>query len=538
MTETDPEKRLIGYACISTYGQMLDTQLSRAHLRRRRRSGIGRLTDPTAAAQLWLRAGSSCPIAVIARYARPAVGSVLILAQWREQTGNRSPAREAALSGERVERRLAAILAADVAGYSRLMGEDEAGTLARLQAHRRELIDPKIAEHKGRIVKTTGDGILIEFASVVDAVPARSRCSGGWPSAMPARPSTQRIEFRIGINLGDVIVEDDDIYGDGVNVAARLGGLAEPGGICVSGTCSRPGPRQARSARFEDLGEQALKNIARPVRVYRVGSAPLRTPATSPVAAVQRLPLPDKPSIAVLPFQNMSGDPEQEYFADGMVEEIITALSPHPLAVRHRPQFELHLQGPGRRCEAGRARAGRALCARRLGAQGRQPGAHHRAADRRRQPARISGPTASTARSKTCSTFRTRSRRASPASSSRRCRPPRPPARPPARPTISPPTTSICAPMRCSCRRQGKSPRRSVCWSRRSRAIRVTGRHSPGRRSAVIRLFMTTGAKIRRRTVGRASILRGGPSKWPATTRASSPMPPSRWPISARTSAP
>jgi len=221
-------------------------------------------------------------------------------------------------------RRLAAILAADVAGYSRLMGVDEEGTLERLKALRREVVDPKIAEHYGRIVKTTGDGVLVEFASVVDAV----RCAVAVQQAMLERNTEvvadNRIELRIGINLGDVIVEGDDLYGDGVNIAARIEALAEPGGVFVSNTV-HDHVRDRLPLAFEDLGEQQVKNIARPVRVYRVrdvGGA-----ANSPSAFQPALPLPDKPSIAVLPFQNISGDPEQEYFADGMVEEIITALS-------------------------------------------------------------------------------------------------------------------------------------------------------------------------------------------------------------------
>src|SRR6516225_6635824 len=219
-------------------------------------------------------------------------------------------------------RRLAAILAADVAGYSRLMGAEEEGTLERVKALRRELLDPMIAEHHGRIVKTTGDGLLVEFASVVDAV----RCAVEVQQAMPERntglAADNRIELRIGINLGDVIVEGDDLYGDGVNVAARIEALADTGGVFVSNTvhdhvCDR------LPFVFEDLGEQEVKNIARPVRVYRVRD--LGTAVKAPAPAVPALPLPDKPSIAVLPFANMSGDPEQEYFADGMVEEIITA---------------------------------------------------------------------------------------------------------------------------------------------------------------------------------------------------------------------
>jgi len=221
---------------------------------------------------------------------------------------------------ERVERRLAAILAADVAGYSRLMGEDEAGTLARLRTHRRELIDPEIAEHKGRIVKTTGDGILIEFPSVVEAVACALAIQRGMGERNSATPEHQRIAFRIGINLGDVIVEDGDIHGDGVNVAARLETLAEAGGICVSAVVHDQVQGRLDCA-FDDLGEPELKNIARKVRVYRV------RPAGEPLATGSPLALPDKPSIAVLPFANISGDPEQEYFADGMVEEIITALS-------------------------------------------------------------------------------------------------------------------------------------------------------------------------------------------------------------------
>jgi adenylate cyclase len=219
-------------------------------------------------------------------------------------------------------RRLAAILAADVAGYSRLMGADEEGTLERLKALRRELVDPKIAEHKGRIVKTTGDGLLVEFASVVDAV----RCAVEVQQAMPERntgvAADNHIELRIGINLGDVIVEGDDLYGDGVNIAARIEALADAGGVFVSNTV-HDHVRDRLPFAFEDLGEQQVKNIARPVRVYRVrdASAAVKSPATPALA------LPDKPSIAVLPFANMSGDPEQEYFADGMVEEIITALS-------------------------------------------------------------------------------------------------------------------------------------------------------------------------------------------------------------------
>ena len=219
-------------------------------------------------------------------------------------------------------RRLAAIIAADVAGYSRLMGADEEATLAELKAIRRELSDPKVKEHRGRIVKTTGDGLLIEFASVVDAV----RCAVDVQRAMAERnvdvPPDRRIELRMGINLGDIIKDGRDIFGDGVNVAARLEALAEPGGICVSRVV-RDQVRDKLAFSFEDMGEQQVKNIARPVHVYRVL-------IDKPASAKALLPLPDKPSIAVLPFQNMTGDAEQDYFVDGVVEEIITAISRLP----------------------------------------------------------------------------------------------------------------------------------------------------------------------------------------------------------------
>ena len=220
-------------------------------------------------------------------------------------------------------RRLAAILAADVAGYSRLMGADEEGTHERLKAHLAQLVDPKIKEHRGRIVKNTGDGFLAEFASVVDAVRCAVEVQRGMIDREPEMPDDQRIRLRIGINLGDVIAEEHDIFGDGVNVAARLEALAEPGGICVSRVV-RDQIRDKLDFSFDDMGEQHVKNITRPVHVYRIEFG-RRPPA--PTSAAPVLALPDKPSIAVLPFQNMSGDREQEYFSDGMVEEIITALS-------------------------------------------------------------------------------------------------------------------------------------------------------------------------------------------------------------------
>jgi adenylate cyclase len=228
-------------------------------------------------------------------------------------------------------RRLTAILAADVAGYSRLMGADEEGTLAALKALRRELADPKIKEHRGRIVKTTGDGLLIEFASVVDAV----RCAVEVQREMAERNAEvapeRRIEFRMGINVGDIIKDGRDIYGDGVNVAARLEALAEPGGICVSRVV-RDQVRDKLDFAFEDMGEQQVKNIVRPVRVHRVllSTRPGPSKPIAGTATRTSLVLPDKPSIAVLPFTNMSSDPEQEFFADGIAEDVITALSRYP----------------------------------------------------------------------------------------------------------------------------------------------------------------------------------------------------------------
>jgi adenylate cyclase len=223
-----------------------------------------------------------------------------------------------------LERRLAAILAADVVGYTRLMGADEAGTLRHLTGLRQDVLEPLIAKHHGRVVKLMGDGLLVEFASVVDAL----TCAVAWQNDVAAQEAEtdedRRLQFRIGINLGDVIVEGDDIHGDGVNVAARLEGLAEPGGVCMSRTVFNHVKGKVELD-FEDLGEQTLKNVAEPVSVYRIAVDGSGTAAASPAKAP--LPLPDKPSIAVLPFTNMSGDPEQEHFSDGITENIITNLS-------------------------------------------------------------------------------------------------------------------------------------------------------------------------------------------------------------------
>jgi adenylate cyclase len=229
-------------------------------------------------------------------------------------------------------RRLAAILAADVVGYSHLMGADEEGTHERFKAHLRELIDPKIREHHGRVVKTTGDGVLAEFASVVDAV----RCAAEIQRAMADRDldlaAERRLRFRIGVNVGDVIVDGDDIYGDGVNIAARLEGLAEPGGICVSGSVrDHIGDRLPYT--FEDMGEQTVKNIARPVRVYAwrpEGTAGAPTTSASSAASTQPPGAAPRLSIVVLPFANLGNDPEQQYFADGITEDLTTDLSRIP----------------------------------------------------------------------------------------------------------------------------------------------------------------------------------------------------------------
>jgi adenylate cyclase len=241
----------------------------------------------------------------------------------------------------RVERRLAAILAADVAGYSRLMGNDEEGTLAALKACRRELIDPKVAEHRGRIVKTTGDGALVEFASAVDA----TRCAMEIQRAMAERcaaiPEDRRVEFRIGINVGDIIIDESDIYGDGVNIAARVESLARPGAICLSENAYNQ-IKGKLALDVSDMGEQHLKNIAQPVRVFSVrpNGAPER-PA---------LVLPDKPSIAVLPFQNIEWRSRAGILRRRRGGRHHYGAVARTLVIRNRAQFELHLQGPrGRR---------------------------------------------------------------------------------------------------------------------------------------------------------------------------------------------
>ena len=227
---------------------------------------------------------------------------------------------------DRVDRRLAAIWAGDIAGYSRLMGVDEEGTLRQLKAHRKELVDPKITEHRGRIVKTTGDGMLVEHVSVVDAVRCAVDIQRGMIDRNANVPADKRIEFRIGLNVGDIIIDGDDIFGDGVNVAARLEALADPGGIMVS-SIVHDQVRDKLSFGFDDMGEQTVKNIARPIGVHRVSLAESTPSATFKSTAAAEPSVANRPSIAVLPFANMSGDTEQEYFADGISEDIITGLS-------------------------------------------------------------------------------------------------------------------------------------------------------------------------------------------------------------------
>jgi len=224
------------------------------------------------------------------------------------------------MAEERAQRRLAAILAADVVGYSRLMAEDEAGTLAALKLRRREVLAPLVNQHGGRIFKLMGDGVLVEFPSVVDAVQCAVAVQKEMAGANAVLPANKQVLLRIGVNLGDVMVEGSDLYGDGVNLAARLEGLAEPGGICLSETAHHHVASKLRLG-YRDLGEQSVKNFDRPVRVYSVGTEP------APAGSQATGPMRDKPAIVVLPFANMSGDPEQEFFADGLTEDVITELS-------------------------------------------------------------------------------------------------------------------------------------------------------------------------------------------------------------------
>jgi len=230
------------------------------------------------------------------------------------------------LPNERVERRLAAVLAADIAGYSRLIGLDEERTVAQLKAFRKTLVDPAVAAHRGRIVKSTGDGVLVEFGSAVDAARCAIEIQREMASKNAGIPPEFRIEFRIGIHVGDIIIDDDDIFGDGVNIAARLEGIAKPGGVCISDDAQRQ-IRGKIDVVFDDIGLQSLKNIAEPMRSWHVQLGDGYAPASSSFSKVQELTLPDKPSIVVLPFDNMSAEPGQDYLADGIVEAITATLS-------------------------------------------------------------------------------------------------------------------------------------------------------------------------------------------------------------------
>ena len=273
-----------------------------------------------------------------------------------------------------MERRLAAVLIADVVGYGRLSQTDEEGTRARFQADMEQVFEPKIAAYRGRLIKTMGDGLLVEFPSVVDALRCAVEIQREKAERRALAPPEQRLDFRIGVNLGDIIVEGDDIHGDGVNVAARLEGIAQPGGIAVSGTVHDHIGNHL-DVEFVDIGDHSLKNIERPVRVWRWVTEP-----TAGVAAGEPLSPPDRPSIAVLPFDNLSGDPEQQYFSDGITEDIITALSRVKwfFVIARNSSFTYKGRIGGR--EAGRPRAWSPLCTGRQRAESGRAGAHHRSA--------------------------------------------------------------------------------------------------------------------------------------------------------------
>ena len=262
------------------------------------------------------------------------------------------PTLGAFVTGERVERRLAAILAADVEGYSRLMGADEVGTLRDL-TQRRAILDGLIAAHRGRIANTAGDSVLAEFGSAVDAVRCAVEAQATLAEANAGVSPERHVNFRIGIHVGDVMIKGGDLFGDGVNIAARLQTLSSAGGVCVSGA-AHDQVRKILPFAFADLGTQQVKNIEEPVRAFAVSAKGGPAKADYAPASVA-LALPDKPSIAVLPFQNMSGDPEQEYFADGMVEDIITALSRFKSLFVIARNSSFTYKGKGRRYQAGRA---------------------------------------------------------------------------------------------------------------------------------------------------------------------------------------
>ena len=300
-----------------------------------------------------------------------------------------------------VTRRLAAVLAADIVGYTRLMEQDTDGTVAAWHAAREDVIDPCIAEHAGRIVKHTGDGFLAEFPSVQNAV----KCAVTMQEGLAAKP----IDFRMGVNLGDIIDDGEDIHGEGVNIAARIESLAEPGGVCVSGDVHNQ-VRNRLELTFDDLGDKEVKHVSRPVRVYAIRS--LGGAASAPDA----LAIPDKPSIAVLPFDNMSNDPEQEYFSDGITEDVTTELSKISglfVIARHSA---FTYKGKSVTLSTGRPRTRRALRSRGQRAQVRQPSAHYSAAYRcRHRSSHVGRPVRSKSRG--------RVRRAGRGCTQRRCRP-------------------------------------------------------------------------------------------------------------------
>ena len=306
-------------------------------------------------------------------------------------------------------RRLAAILAADVVGYSRLMGEDEAGTARAVREHR-EAARPIVAGFGGRIVKTTGDGLLLEFPSVVAAVECAIAIQKLMAERNAGTPEAKRIVYRIGVNLGDVLIEGDDILGDGVNIAARLEGICEPGGVLISGA-AYDHVRGRIDADFVDLGEKDLKNIARPVRVYAVETGS-QSAAPAPSASEPNRQGPPRLSMVVLPFANIGGDPEQEHFVDGVTESLTTDLSRirGPFVIGRNTAFTY--KGKPLDREADRPRVERPLCPRGQRSARRKPHARQRAAHRRRDAAIISGPSGSTSRSPISSTCRTKSSRA------------------------------------------------------------------------------------------------------------------------------
>ena len=270
------------------------------------------------------------------------------------------------MAEERIQRRLAAIIAADVVGYSRLMREDESGTLARLKTLRSEILDPKVEEYGGRIINTAGDGTLIEFPSAVDAVQYAVDVQQAMAQRKTTVPEDQQMEIRIGINVGDVIVEGDDLYGDGVNVASRIEGLANPGGICLSAFVYEQ-VRHKLDFVYDDMGDQSVKNIADPVHVYRIladATSGLSTALTASEALFR------KPAVAVLPFENLSGDPEQEYFVDGPNRRHHHPSVEVARISGNRAQFDLCLQGPIAGHPRGRKSARSALRDRRQRAQG------------------------------------------------------------------------------------------------------------------------------------------------------------------------